>query len=581
MISTFFSPNPNPRQQKRLLQFRSRILKWVLGTTAVLSLLYLAAWLGGIVTHDLLPWDGLFLLALSILCFGISRIPTFGIPAASALFIAGFSQPIFFATQTFGLNAPTTAAFVLSILLCGLLIGGWFLNLWIGFHCLWVVGEAFFELNGRYTPQNAIQTLPEAIGSIIFWCGLLILSGLLIRFIVRQMERALQVANGQATALNRILNAISAQSDIGSFLKEALLAIGEEITPEGISVFQYDAEAEMIRPLIFQSKGVALTAAELPNPIDPMPEEAVPVWHTLRETKRSFIIDDIANDQRLMLKSRLIAEGVKSILYVPLKKGEDLIGWISFNSVASTPFWPEDVELAELLARQISLAIRIDDLTAQARQQAGETAVIEERNRMAREIHDTLAQGFTGIVVQLEAAEDVLLDEPQASLKHLDRARTLAKESLVEARRSVQNLRPQMLENSNFIEALEKTLQKLTPSTLVRSEVKVIGNFHPLPTQIEDELLRIVQEAATNALKHAKPSKITVWLDFTNEEQLIMRVEDNGRGFDPAQPSAGFGLTSMRERAMKINGRINVNMRIEGGTEVRCVVPLSRPSKSK
>lgn len=576
-MTTLFSPNPNPNQQSLLMQFRASILNWVFGATAVISVLYLIPWGLGRMSHPLLPWDGLFLLGLSIVCFGFSRLPKIGVPFSAAIFIAGFSQPFFYATQTFGINSPATAVFVLSIILCGLLVGGWFLTLWTGFHCLWVVAQAIFELNGRYTPPNAIQTVPEAIASIAFWCTLLITVGLLIRFIIRQLERALQVANGQAVTLNRTLNALVAQSDIGSFLEEAMLAIGEQIGTEGISVFFYEAEIDELRPFLFYSAGKVVKPNEVQIPA--FPAKSLPIWQTLRQQKKPLIIDDIANDSRLQLKARLIAEGVKKILYVPLLKNDAVIGWISFNSTNSAPFWPEDVELAALLAKQITLGMQLNDLTEKATQQAGETAVVEERNRMAREIHDTLAQGFTGIVVQLEAAEDVLTEEPEAAQTHLNRARTLAKESLVEARRSVQNLRPQALEQHDLPTALKQTLNKLTPGTLVQSDVKIIGAQKPLPANTEAELLRIMQEAATNALKHAKPSKIVVSLDYSAEDRFTMRIDDNGRGFDPSQPTAGFGLTSMRERAMKINGRINVNMRIEGGTEVVCVIPMPKSGK--
>lgn len=184
-----------------------------------------------------------------------------------------------------------------------------------------------------------------------------------------------------------------------------------------------------------------------------------------------------------------------------------------------------------------------------------------------------LARLFFG-VVQLEAAEDILVESVQEASQHITLARNLAKESLQEARRSVWDLRPQVLESQNFRTAIERSLQNLTPGTMVTSAVNVKGKPESLPAATEPELLRIMQEAATNGLKHAKPSKASVLLDYSDPGQFSMRILDNGRGFDPAQPTAGFGLTSMRERAMKINGRVNVTMRPEGGTEVVCTVPL-------
>lgn len=170
-MSIFITTNPNTQQQKLLLNFRRRVLNWILGTTAVLSVLYLIPWQLGWMDHALLPWDGLFLVALSLICFGISRVPKWGLPIAAAIYIAGFSQPFFYAAQAFGINAPATAGFLVSILLCGLLVGGWFLIAWTLGHCLWIIGEAWFEFNGRYAPVDPIQTVPELVGTIVFWCG--------------------------------------------------------------------------------------------------------------------------------------------------------------------------------------------------------------------------------------------------------------------------------------------------------------------------------------------------------------------------------------------------------------------------
>lgn len=571
-MSFLFSPNPNIQQQALLLQFRQRIFPWILLTTALLAILYLIPWAIGWIDHALLPYDGLFLIGLSAVCYLLSRLPRLGLPTAASLFIAGFSQPFFFATQTFGVNAPTTAVFILSILLCGLLIGGWFLNAWIGFHTLWVILIALLEYNGRYTPPNPISSLPQLVSSAIFWSVLLIVSGMLIRFIIRQLEQSLQVATGQATAISRTFNAITSEHSLKSMVREGLKTTGEQLGVEGITLFLHNQEEEILQPYLHYVNNKIVEPAEVANPLPPMPANQSPIWHSLRENRQTIIITDLANDPRILFRARIIAEGLKKAMYVPLLMPERTLGWLNINSCNSAPFWPEDIQLAELLAKQITLSIRLNELAQEAATQASQTAVFSERNRMAGEIHDNLAQGFTGIVVQLEAADDMLATEPDAAREHIQRAQALAKHSLDEARRSVWDLRPKALESNDLPQAIERMLSRLTPGTLVTSQQQTVGTYRPFPPATESELLRIAQEAVTNALKHAKASKIKVQLDYRQPDLFKMIIEDNGRGFDPLQPNAGFGLTSMRERAMKINGRLSVNMRLNGGTEVVCLI---------
>src|SRR5260221_4492320 len=173
--------------------------------------------------------------------------------------------------------------------------------------------------------------------------------------------------------------------------------------------------------------------------------------------------------------------------------------------------------------------MQLTRLSAQAR----DSAVIAERNRMARDIHDTLAQGLTGVIVQLEAAEDArqrgLSKETD---EHIHRAADMARESLKEARRSVQALRPQALEETDLWEALDRLFTKMTAGTKLRSEFMVQGNPKPLPTDWEDNILQIGREALTNVLRHARATHFKAQLAFVrNAVRLDLR--DDGAGFDP------------------------------------------------
>lgn len=209
-------------------------------------------------------------------------------------------------------------------------------------------------------------------------------------------------------------------------------------------------------------------------------------------------------------------------------------------------------------------------------EQEQENRVLQERNRMAREIHDTLAQGLTGIIVQLDAAEDILDDSPgDVGVKaHLTRARDLARNSLAEARRSVQALKPLSLEGHQLHDALADRIARMTAGTGVEASLTVVGTPFSLPSDCETDLLRIGMEALTNALKHARSHTVRVELVF-EADQLTLSVRDDGRGFviRPAQPGTGYGLAGMWERAERIGGRFTLSSRPNYGTEIQVTLP--------
>jgi len=210
-------------------------------------------------------------------------------------------------------------------------------------------------------------------------------------------------------------------------------------------------------------------------------------------------------------------------------------------------------------------------------EQDKETQILQERNRLAREIHDTLAQGLTGIIVQLQVAEDALLDDPEEAREYLRRAENLARESLAEARQSVHSLRPDILNRRGLPLAFAHYIEQMAVSNGVRIDLTVEGlppSAGGLPADLENNLLRIGLEALTNAIKHAHASQIRVALSFARDE-IRLSVKDDGRGFSLADaPSeGGFGLTTMRERAERIDGQFQLQTEPGQGTEIVVVVP--------
>jgi len=208
------------------------------------------------------------------------------------------------------------------------------------------------------------------------------------------------------------------------------------------------------------------------------------------------------------------------------------------------------------------------------RKRAEEASILEERNRMAREIHDTLAQAFTGILVQVGAAIQVLEDDLEATQAHLDIIDELARIGLSEARRSVTALRPQLLEEGDLSSALNRLVTQMrsaTDDTALIYEIQ--GTAYSLPAEVENNLLRIGQEALTNAIKYAKADKIRLELAYADTLTTLC-IKDNGQGFGVGSiPSVGgFGLLGMSERAERIGAQLRIESQLGQGTEIIVIV---------
>ena len=218
------------------------------------------------------------------------------------------------------------------------------------------------------------------------------------------------------------------------------------------------------------------------------------------------------------------------------------------------------------------------DAALRERKRAEAASILEERNRMAREIHDTLAQSFTGILLQVGAAAQVLVDDLEATQAHLEMIEELARTGLAEARRSVTALRPQLLEDGNLQSALHHLVAQMRSATDTTLIYEVQGTSYPLPTEVENNLLRIAQEALTNAIKYADADEIRVELVY-GEAQCSLCVKDNGRGFGvgSAPLSGGFGLLGMSERAERIGAQLRIQSQPRQGTEI--VVIINRASE--
>lgn len=209
-----------------------------------------------------------------------------------------------------------------------------------------------------------------------------------------------------------------------------------------------------------------------------------------------------------------------------------------------------------------------------------QTGIIEERQRLAREIHDTLAQGFTSIVMHLEAADASFPDELRTLQRHLDQARRTARENLAEARRMLWALQPVALDRASLAEALTSLAARWTEESGVKADVTITGTIQTLLPETEVTLLRAAQETLANARKYAKASQVSLTLSYI-DGTVVLDVQDDGVGFDMAclcisqkgQTAGGFGLKSLRKRVEQLGGVLSIESAPAEGTTIAVALP--------
>jgi len=271
--------------------------------------------------------------------------------------------------------------------------------------------------------------------------------------------------------------------------------------------------------------------------------------------------------ERLALE---IAAGVPAVheLEILAKDGRPLI-----IEISSRPLYEKGrIVGLEGIARDIGERRLAQEIKAQF------SAVLEERSRIARELHDSLDQGFWGILLQLEATSEGLGEGPPSARTHLELARNLVLHCQTEAHRSVWDLRSPVLDRADLPNALAAAARLVAASCAAAVDTKVVGAPRPLPASVENNLLRIGQEAITNAVRHAGARAIMAELRF-EPGQVRLAVSDDGRGFDlDSTAHAGnghFGLIGMRERAKRIGGRLTIESAPGAGSTVTVELPTS------
>ncbi|MDY7102645.1 MAG: sensor histidine kinase, partial [Actinomycetota bacterium] len=227
--------------------------------------------------------------------------------------------------------------------------------------------------------------------------------------------------------------------------------------------------------------------------------------------------------------------------------------------------------------QQLEAAIDENDaLQAQLVARAREGGVLDERERMAGEIHDTVAQGLAGVITQLEAVHQAWGEEAEMR-RHLDNAADLARRSLDDARRSVRAIRPAPLDGAGLAAVLDDVARRWSAVTSVAVDVHTTGDRRGLEPDVEVALLRAAQEALANVAKHACASRVAITLSFM-DDGVALDVRDDGAGFDRgvAPGADSFGLTAMRARVGQLDGTVQVESAPGEGTALAIWVPTAR-----
>lgn len=385
-------------------------------------------------------------------------------------------------------------------------------------------------------------------------------------------ERAAELAKANH-ALRESLGSLASNPELDTFLGYMLLEMATQIDAVKNYLFLYDQATNTLALHTFVRDGKVFSkeANNFEPFAQPISADTIGVWGLMIQQKSPLNLA-LEQDNPSCWPGTYEwhrAQGHQEVLCVPLILGEEPLGFLGLAFTEKAMLSPQDIELAQALAHQVTLAMQLTRLAEESRQ----TAILEERNRMAQEIHDTLAQAFAGIGMQLQAATRFRTTNPEKAQTHCDRAYALAQTGLTEARRSVWALSQEGLEYSDLAASVTRIAEQLTAGTSLQADIEVQGTPYSVEPEVGLNLLRIVQEAIANALRHAQAQ--TIQIQITYEPTYVrLGVRDDGRGFNPHLPVKGFGLASMQQRADHVGAQLLVSSQLDAGTEIAVILPM-------
>jgi PAS domain S-box-containing protein len=439
--------------------------------------------------------------------------------------------------------------------------------------------EIDYEGNPRYFLNN-ISSIIEDGQAIGGWASQLDITELRLAqqaLLQAEQDRVAELAKTNQ-ALKNSLDRLAADPDLNSFLGHVVLEITQQLNLHTAWVEFYDPSTQRLQVHLLVEQGKLQLKPHLPEMgylTDSYVASEDKSWNWLLQTKKPLVItidtlpQFFSGDDLEAQREWGVCNNIQSGINILLALGDEPLGVLVLFSTERTTFSQEKLELAQAMAQQATLAIALTRLAEERRQ----TAIIQERNYTAREIHDTLAQDFGGILIQLQAVDRFFTSNPSKTQTHLARVRDLARKGLAEARSSIWVLSQEGDAYSELATILQSLVEQMTVGTTIQSTVTVVGTPYPLSPDVGMHLLRIAQESCHNALRHAQPSTIQIHLSFSPHE-LSLRICDDGTGFETRQPTAGFGLKGMQQRADSIAALFQVSSVLNQGTDVHVTVPM-------
>jgi signal transduction histidine kinase len=374
-------------------------------------------------------------------------------------------------------------------------------------------------------------------------------------------------------ALRRCLDALPLVPEVDDFLGQVLATVTRQLNASSSVLFLRNGKPNFLTLDLVVEEGRVMIPVEANYPEK---------LRFLRLDKRAVeilqqpaVIIDLVNGITPIPnahRSYLLRLGFKTLLIVPLIIARELIGCLNFRFMDYREFRREDIEIARALATQTSLAIQLTRLAKTARQ----TGILEERNRLAGEIHDSLVQSFAAIATQLNIAGDVIKTKKGDGVVYLDLARDMARLGMAEARCAALSLHPFNLDKIGLTETIHLLVERSNVPGRVQCILSASNPLpNALPLETQQHLLRIAQEAISNAARHADATTISVSLQC-DRGYLELQIRDNGRGISAAElvRQNGFGLINMQNRARKIGARLKIQAGVGGGTTIIIKLPI-------
>ena len=387
-----------------------------------------------------------------------------------------------------------------------------------------------------------------------------------------ERRRAQALANIQTNVVKFAVDLLVREPGIEGFFRALLQTLAEEGESHKVSVWLIDDDQKGCDVWMAHLDGEVFVAggSELKTTEFPVKTFANHLFSYEPGWRQTVEYD--SDDERMPanLRDFIRQQGLSVTLVAPLLVSDKNLGWITLctreaNDCGEGQWWR--IALIEAIARQAALALHHSRLVEQKRIEERRKAILEERNRLARDIHDNLAQGFAAILMQLQGAQREACTLPASVVRSIETAVDLARTHLTEARRSVGTLRP----NVGTAEDVSRAIKRLADLGQRTTEVPIDVHVDELPRfgdGVEREIIGIVQEALSNAVRHARARRITIKAATVNSLGLRLSVADDGRGIPRERPTSGFGLTSMQERADRIGASLTIVTAPRSGTEV-------------